>query len=292
VAEVQAQIVGFGLVRFGICQSEGQARPYAWLNSLMVDSTYRQQGIGGELALRRIALARERIGDFGLILTSVQSSNTASLATAKKWGARPIGKLQSALVPVLVKQPASNTGITVREVQASELGAVADGLNQFYTELELYERQTPETLLRLFQQTVAGQPINRCLGAFNEQQELVAGLVLSEQHRLAAMQVDRLPKPIAVLNRLIKMVPSDNVLRQMAISKIWHLPGYLQAAQRLWQTVRWQASSWGSHLTCFFDPQSSIPQILQIPKWLPKANFNVLAQGHFASDKVNLLYPL
>jgi hypothetical protein len=88
------------------------------------------------------------------------------------------------------------------------------------------------------------------------------------------------------------MVPSDNVLRQMAVSKIWHLPGYLQAAQGLWQTVRWQANTWGSHLTCFFDPQSSIPQILQVPKWLPKASFNVLAQGNFASEKVKQLYPL
>ncbi|MFZ1397674.1 MAG: hypothetical protein WAS33_12280, partial [Candidatus Promineifilaceae bacterium] len=69
-------------------------------------------------------------------------------------------------------------------------------------------------------------------------------------------------------------------------------PGHQQTAQMLWQTVRWQSRTWGSHLTCFYDPQSNIPQILQTPKWLPKASFDVLAQGRLTDKKVNSVYPL
>ena len=91
VAEIQNEVIGFGLVRFGTCWVNGTERPYAWLNSLMVDAAFREQGVGKELALRRVALARERVGKQGLILTSVQSQNTASFTIAKKWADAPIG---------------------------------------------------------------------------------------------------------------------------------------------------------------------------------------------------------
>ncbi|MCA9918703.1 MAG: GNAT family N-acetyltransferase [Anaerolineales bacterium] len=292
IAEIQNKIIGFALVRFGVCQVDGAERPYAWLNSLMVDSAYRQQGLGKELALRRVALARERVGEHGLILTSVQSQNTASLAIAKKWAGEQIGQLQSILVKTSNKAPAVKEGFQVREVELNELGLVADGLNAFYSDFALYEPQSGESLAAWLRQTVSSEPINKCFVALNAQQEIVAGLMLSQQHRLMAMQVERLPRAIHLLNKLIKMVPPDNILRQMAVSKIWHQPGHQQAAQMLWQTVRWESRSWGSHLTCFYDPQSNIPQILQTPKWLPKASFALLAQGRLTDKKVNLVYPL
>ena len=292
VAEAQGKIVGFGLVRFGSCQIDGAERPYAWLNSLMVDTAFRQQGVGKELALRRVALARERVGEHGLILTSVQSQNTASLAIGEKWAAEQIGQLQSILVKTSNKAPTSPKGFQVREARQDELGLFADGLNEFYADYALYEPQSATSLAAWLDQSVGGEPIHKCFVALNAQQEMVAGLMLSRQHRLMAMQVERLPKAIHLLNKLVKMVPPDNVLRQIAVSKIWHQPGHQQAAQMLWQTVRWESRNWGSHLTCFYDPQSSIPQILQTPKWLPKANFAVLAQGRLTDKKVNLVYPL
>ncbi|GJM40425.1 MAG: hypothetical protein DHS20C20_07070 [Ardenticatenaceae bacterium] len=292
VAEIQNKIVGFGLVRFGVCQVNGEERPYAWLNSLIVDSAHRGQGIGTELAKKRVKLARDRVGGKGLILTSVQSNNEASLAIAKKWANNQLGQLQSALVKTRTKPSAIKTNIQVREAASNELDAVAARLNNFYVNFALYEPQSAKSLATLLQQAVANEPLHKCFVAINNQQEIVAGLMLSQQHRLMAMQVERLPKAIRMLNKLIKMVPPDNVLRQMAVSKVWHLPGYQQAAQELWQTVCWQARTWGTHLTCFFDPQSSIPQILQIPKWLPKARFTVLAQSSLSTEKVNQLYPL
>lgn len=292
VAEIQNKIIGFGLVRFGVCQVDGAERPYAWLNSLMVDSAYRQQGFGKELALRRVALARERVGEHGLILTSVQSQNTASLAIAEKWADRQIGQLQSILMKTSHKAPTREKGFQVREARLNELGLVADRLNEFYADYTLYEPQSADSLAVWLRQSVANEPINKCFVALNARQEIVAGLMLSQQHRLMAMQVERLPNAIRVLNKLVKMVPPDDILRQMAVSKIWHQPSHQQAAQMLWQIVRWKSRNWGSHLTCFYDPQSDIPQILQTPKWLPKASFAVLAQGLLTDKKVNSVYPL
>lgn len=292
VAERRGKIIGFGLVRFGVCQVNGKERPYAWLNSLMVDTDHRQQGLGKELALRRVALARERVGEQGLILTSVQSKNMASLAIAEQWADLSIGQLQSILVKTGTKTPAPKAGVQVREAGQDELGLVAHGLNQFYANFALYEPQSTDLLAAWLRQAVGGEPLNKCFIALNQQQKIVAGLMLSQQHRLMAMHVDRLPKAIGTLNKLVKMVPPDNVLRQMAVSRIWHLPGYQQAAQALWQTVRWQVRAWGSHLTCFFDPQSSLPDILQPPKWLPKASFTVMGQGDLAGVKDKLIYPL
>jgi hypothetical protein len=258
----------------------------------MVDSAYRQQGLGKELALRRVALARERLGEQGVILTSVQSHNMASLAIAEKWADAPMGQLQSILVKTSSKAPGPKASFQVREARQDELDLVANGLNQFYADFALYEPQSADSLAALLHQSVADEPINKCFVALNEQREIVAGLMLSQQYRLMAMQVERLPKVIHALNKLVKMVPPDNTLRQMAVSRIWHHPGHQQAARILWQTVRWQSRIWGSHLTCFFDPQSSIPQILQPSNWLPRASFTILAQGELAHKKVNLLYPL
>lgn len=292
LAEVRDRIVGLGLLRFGICRVEGQLHPYAWLNSLIVDSDYRQQGIGTELALRRVALARERVGEDGLLLTSIQSSNRASLAIAQKWTHYHVGELQSVLIKTLTKLPVLKTGITVREASTGELVEVADGLNNYYADFDFYEPHTSELLAHQLQLSLHGQPINRCLVAVNDQQAIVAGLILSEQYRLVAMQVDRLPTVVSVLNKFVKMVPPDRMLRQIAISKIWHLPGCEQEARELWQTVRWQTHQQGSHLTCFFDPKSDIPHIIQTPRWLPKAKFSIMAQGELAKNKANHLYPL
>ena len=292
VATSQGKLIGFGLVRFGICRVNGRERPYAWLNTLMVDAAYRYQGLGKELALRRVALAQERVGGQGLILTSVQSHNTVSLAIAEKWADEKIGQLQSILVKTRTKPPVLQASVQVREARQDELGTIANGLNDFYAGFALYEPQSAESLAAWLRQSVTNEPINKCFVALNEQREVVAGLMLSQQHRLMVMQVEHLPKAIGALNKLVKMVPQDNILRQMAVSKIWHLPGHQQAAQALWQSVRWQARIWGTHLTCFFDPQSSVPEIVRTPKWLPKANFTVLVQGELAYKKVNLLYPL
>ncbi len=292
VAESKERLVGIGLIRFGHCYVDGHNRPYAWLNSLLVHPANRQNGIGTELARRRIALARNRVGEDGVIFASVQSNNEASLNITEMWSDSQIGHLQSILVKTRTKPPAPIADVTIRKAQTEDLMAIANGLNRFYAGFDLYEPQDIKTLSALIAQTVCGKPIHQCFVAVNRKQEIVAGLILSEQHRLVAMKVDRLPKTIALLNKAIRFIPSDGILRQMAVSKIWHLPGQQEVAQYLWQMTRWQAGKWGSHLTCFFDPQSTILQILQPPKWLPKANFTIVAQGKYPSTRAKQLYPL
>ena len=292
VAETEEGLTGVGLVKFGDCCVGGQKRPYAWLHSLLVHPNHRNKGIATRLAQERIALARERVGQNGLVLASIQEKNAVSHSVAQKWSQQQVGTLQSVLTRVCTRPPAPLPSLTVRLARPDEYDQIAVGLNRFYQDYDLYDPQTAESLATWLNETPFDDPLRHYFIVVNEDGKLVAGLAVTRQCQLMAMQVERLPLPLALLNKVVKMVPEDGILRQLAVSKIWFVPGQLKAAQHLWEIVRWQCREWGSHLTCFYDPRSPIPTIMQIPKWLPKANLTVVATGIEAFGVERLLYPL
>ncbi|HFQ95389.1 MAG TPA: GNAT family N-acetyltransferase, partial [Anaerolineae bacterium] len=78
-------LVGAGLVRFGRAQIEGEVRPYAFLNPLIVHPDHRRQGIATALVRWRVQAARDRFGDAAVIWALIQRGNVGSVRTVTKF---------------------------------------------------------------------------------------------------------------------------------------------------------------------------------------------------------------
>src|SRR5690606_32706670 len=132
---------------------------------------HRNQGIAKRLAQERIALARERIGEGGLILASIQEGNSASLSVTQKWSQQQVGCIQSILMRVRNKAPKSE-GITVRPARPSEYAEIATGLNRCYQRYDFYEPQTAESLSAWLKQTPFDYPVRTYFVAVNHDEEI------------------------------------------------------------------------------------------------------------------------
>ena len=86
-----AGLVGFATAFIDEVMVGGQPYPAAQLENLKVRSDVRRQGLGSRLAAWRIAEARRRFDGEGIIATGLETSNTASLATARRWASSILG---------------------------------------------------------------------------------------------------------------------------------------------------------------------------------------------------------
>jgi GNAT superfamily N-acetyltransferase len=296
VAEVNAssdnRVVGLGLVRMGNCYLDGSHRPFGLLNNLVVHPDYRCQGVASQLVQWRIAHVRQTTGDETVILAFIQENNSGSLATAQKWAQQSIGHYVTCTVPTSQQPISIKSEFVVRLAESMDMDQVTENLNEFYQGYNLYEPHTAVSLMEWLQQTPISRPFRQYHVAVDKQQNILAGLAVTEYCQLATMNVKRLPLLLNWLNKVVKMVPPDGVLRQLAVTHFWFQPGREVAAQHLWQTVRYQYRDIGSHLTFAYDPQGPFPEIIQLPFWLPRARFQVLAGNGSPLAKDKPIYPL
>ncbi|MCP5096499.1 MAG: hypothetical protein GY943_13180, partial [Chloroflexi bacterium] len=201
------------------------------------------------------------------------------------------GRLQTAVLPTSKKPVSQLPGVIVRPVGSAELEQVAQELNHFYTGYELYTPETAVSLDTWLQQSPFSQPIRHYYVAVNKHGKLLAGLGITEQCKVMTMHVTAMPAVVRGLNKLVRMVPDDGILRQLSVSKLWFASDQHQAASHLWETVRWQLREKGTHLVLTFDPRSIVPKLVRLPFWLPRANFIVAAAGPVPIQFDRLLYP-
>jgi len=284
-------LLGAGFVQAGQCQVQGRLLPFGLLHSLIVHPAYRGQGIAQQLTEWRLKYTYEKLGDEHLKLALIQENNEPSLATARKWCKQLDGQLQTAVLPTRDKPVTQLSGVTVRPIHVTELEQVAQGLNCFYQEYELYTPETAISLATWLQQSPFSQPIRHYYAAVNKQGDLLAGLAVIEQCKVMTMHVTKMPGIVHGLNKLVRMVPKDGILRQLSISKLWFAPDQHQAASYLWETVRWHLREKGTHLVITFDPRSPVPKLVRLPFWLPRANFIVAAAGPVPIQFDRPLYP-
>ena len=271
VAELSdtGEIVGVGFVQIENRLLAGVLTPCAALHSLTVHPSYRRQGVATRLAQWRVAYAREQMGEEGAMLTFIQKGNSGSLATAEKWGGVRGQHIRNSLIRTRQKLPTAVNGLTVRKAEPAEYGQIATSLNTFYTDYDLYTPHTAENLTVWLEETPFKRLFRHYYVAVDSQNNLLAGVAVAEQFRMVTMHVQNMPAPVRLLNKLVKMVPPDGILRQLSTSKIWHAPDQLAAAQFLWESMRWQWRTTGSHLLHSYDSRSPVAKIISPPFWMP-----------------------
>lgn len=279
-------VVGFGLVDIQERYLNETLLPCATLHSLNVHPAYRRQGVATQLGRWRIEYAEKRIGSEGGILALIQKGNAGSLAAAQKWNAKPLGQYCNRLIRTREYPPTEVAGLTVRPAEPSELEQIAQGLNDFYQGYNLHTPHTGRLLKLWLDSGPFPTPFRTYHVVVDSQNSILAGLAIAEQCRLVTMRVQHMPNPVKLLNKFVKMVPENGIVKQINVSKLWFADGRLAAAIYLWESIRWQMRTFGTHLVCSYDPTSSLPEIIRPPRWLPKGSSFVMAHSSFVTDNV------
>ena len=190
-------LVGMATAYIDDVQVEDRLFPCAHLENLKVRDDVRRQGLGRKLAEWRIAEARRRFGDEGVIVAGVEATNAASLATARKWAGQIMGPLRIAIVPT-TRKASSVRGYRIRGIEDDDVEAIVAGSNAFNADANLYPRLTGERLRELLAPMDPGGPVRQYRVAVTPAGNIVAGAVVVQRFELMTDHIDRLPTPLAL----------------------------------------------------------------------------------------------
>lgn len=285
-------LIGMAQVSFDHCRIEDTIVPYALLNTLMVHPAYRRQGVAWRLSEWTVEQGRLRFGDKGMIVADIQTGNKASDRTVKKWCNQMLPPVMVAPVKPGKRPTGFLPGIRVGPVQSGALDEFSDGLNGFYNGYNFYKPETADSLSAWLEERPFGLPIHHCLAARDLQGNLLAGLTLDEAHQLRTYHVVHMPPCIRMVNKLVHVVPSDGILRQIQVGRIWFRPGQLAAARHLWENVRWLWRHRGTSLVAFFDSRSPVASVINLKPWSIKTMMTTVAKAPVPITEDRLIYPI
>jgi GNAT superfamily N-acetyltransferase len=268
----------------------GRTFPGAYLENLKVHHAFRRQGLGRRMAEWRIAEADRRFGGDGIIVTAVEVSNAASLATARSWATQIVGPLRDVIATTRTKAP-PRADLTIRPLEERETEAVVDGLNAFNESVELYPPQTAATLAGHHAQTAIGTPIRQYRVAVAPRGTIVAGASVTERFRLMTDHVERIPKPLELLARVTRVFPPDHVIRLVEITLAWHAPGRVDAARHLWEAIRYEWRDVATHVASETDPRGSLFEAFHVGfSVVPKVELMIPVRSPVPLDPDRVVY--
>ena len=133
-------------------------------------------------------------------------------------------------------------------------------------------------------------PYKHCWVAADSSGSLQAGIVVTEACRLLTVQVERMPAFIKLANALIRLFPSDGVLRLLTVERFWHLPGRIDAARYLYETLRWEMRSRGNILQSSVDLRDPLAKVFSLAPWEPRLELSLAIRGPVPLDEARLIY--
>lgn len=286
-------LVGMGTVRLGLGQFNGPLLPLACLDNLKVREEFRGQGLGRQLAEWRVSRARAEFGGDGLIMTGMLKDNHSSRAVAKKWCREFIEPFHVALSPVRPRPPAKMAGITVREAQPEEYGEFATQQNAFYREYNGYAPADADQMADLVRKSPLSRPLYRFFVAVDAANNLLAGARAWYRGACKIDVVTKPPLPLRLMNGIFHLLPSDYVVRDIAVQGLWYRPDQLPAAQYLWEMMRWLCRKDGTTLAIAFDPRDPARKVVQLKPWhQPRPEIALALHGPAPIDRSRLFYGL
>jgi predicted N-acetyltransferase YhbS len=267
----------------------GRLRPSANLANLKVRADVRRQGLGGRLAAWRIEEARRRFGDEGVIVTGVEAGNAASLATARRWSTQLLGPVRVVIARVSRKPPKAR-GVAVRPMADGDVEAVVAGINAFFDGYQLFPRQTPTTLSAFLAPTPIGV-IRQYRVAVADDGTILAGAAVAERFRVMEDHVDRIPRPLELLSRIVPIIPPDRVIRTLELSLAWHVAGRVDALRQLWDAIRFEWRDLATHVAGQADPRGSLTAAYHVgPTLIPRVEIMVPVQSPVPLDEDRPVY--
>ena len=220
-----------------------------------------------------------------MVYTAIPEGNV-TLALTEAYQCQITGAIQGGVVPMSRSAPAVKPRLTVRAVDQEDLSAVADGMNEFYREHNLWSPVCASALDRFRNTEVAEIRPNQLYVATRDDQ-IIAGLSVSNRTDLIRMKITNLPGYARWLGSLLGVLPRDGLLRALTVRHVWFANGELESARVLWQHLRHSLRDQGNSLGIAYDPGDKLASVFQIPFWLPmfKARYAVRASTTLDPDR-------
>ena len=246
-------IVGMATAFLDEVHVEGQVFPRAQLENLKVRHDVRRQGLGRQLAAWRIAEARRRFSGPGVVMAGVEGTNAASLATAQSWASQIMGPLRIVIGPTQ-RGRARLGAVRVREIEEGDVDEVVAGSDLLRPGLAAV---LTGALMLTYRVVVSPGG------------SIMAGALVVQRFELMVDQIERLPRPLAILSKVLPLVPPDGVIRTAEVLLPWHAPGQLVAGQRLWEHIRHEWHGRATHVATVVDPKSAVAEMCRISPLTP-----------------------
>jgi len=286
-------LVGMATVFLGEVTIGGRVYPSAHLENLKVREDVRRQGLGSRLAAWRIAEADRRFGADGVVTAGIEASNAASLATASRWSTQLLGPVRLVIGRTLSKRP-GNVGdaqLEVRPLEDGDVDAVVDGLRAFYADHDMVPPPTAADLAAALAPTPLGESIRQYRVAVARDGTIVGGAGVTERFKLMVDHIDRMPLPIAVLGRISGLLPADRIIRSAELHLVWHAPGRVDAARRLWDAIRHEWHDRATNVVGLADPRSSLTEAFHVGRsFAPRIELMAPVRSPIPVDGGRLLY--
>ena len=270
-------LVGLGLVEISDVVIRGRSTPCALLHSLVVHPDVRRQGVARAIVARRLARAKETLGENAVVLATIQQGNDGSIAAAARWASSFSETIWSVAIGLRGSAPrAPVQRLTVRPANDRDLEAFAAGHAASRDGFDLWPPADAGELGRwLARSPVEGSRINELWVVEDAKHDILAGLGATEVRRSSLLHVGTLPLPMRLINAFARVVPRGGVMEQVRLSRMWFRPGAEGPAQFLFESLRWRSGERGNVVVASFDPRGPVRRMASTPRWLPKAQFSL-----------------
>ncbi len=263
--------------------------PSAHLENLKVRHDVRRQGLGRRLAEWRIAEARRRFGQDGVIQAGVDATNAASLATARHWATQVLGPVRVIIARMSRSSPPRGR-VRVRPLEDRDVEAVVDGVNAFHAAYNLYPPQTPERLMASLAATALGPPLRCYRVAEAPSGQVVAGASVSQRFELMTERIKGAPRPLVLLSKVWPLLPPDGVIRTIELSLAWHTPRHEAAARTLWSAIRQEWSDRATNVAVQADERTPLAGVFRASRFAPRVQIMVPVQSRVRLDESRPVY--
>ena len=256
----------------------GRPYPTAHLENLKVRADLRRQGLGARLAAWRIAEAEKRFGGEGVVTAAIESSNEASIATARRWASQLVGPVSLRIARPSATPP-KERGLVVRPLRDGDAEEVLAGVTAFHAGHDLVPIVSASRLAASLADTPLGEPIRQYRVVVAPDGSIVAGAGVSERFKLMTDHIDHMPLPLAVVGRLAGTDPARTG-RSAPSSCSW--PGTHRAASMLPASSGTRSATSGANRVTsvigLADPRSTLIEAFQV--------------GRMPGPKVELVVPV
>ncbi len=283
-------LAGFATAFLDEVTVAGHPYPTAHLENLKVRSALRRQGLGARLAAWRIEEAERRFSSEGVLTAAIESSNAASIATARHWARQIVGPVRLRIARPSATPPPER-GLSVRPLRDDDAEQVVAGISSFYAAHDLVPVTSASSLAASLASTSLGEPIREYRVAVAPDGSIVAGAGIGERFKLMTDQIGRIPLPLAVVGRMAGMIPPDRTIRSVELFLAWHAPGRVDAARQLWDAIRYEWRDRVSSVVGLADPRSTLVEAFAVGRMPgPRVELVVPVRSPVPIDAERLVY--
>jgi len=267
VAERGERLVGAVFGDFSRAQLNGAEREAVYISNLRVHPDFRRQGVARELWRWGLRYVEDVLGPGAVPYAAILAGNV-SRGLAREVGFVPSEPVRGGVVPMRRRPPSERRDLEVRAATENDLPAIAEGMNHFHREHNLWTPVTASTLRAFLELGVAGITPNQ-LYVVTKAGQTVGGLSVSDLTGLVRMRISRAPRLTRMIGSWLGILPRSGILRALTVRRIFFADGELAAGRHLWQQLRYRLRKRGDCLGIAYDPRSPVAKLFQLPPWLP-----------------------